>query len=204
MKLNLSHVQIITSNNLDLAVELLKNGKTLVFPTETSYGLGCDATNQTAVDNIFKIKSRPDRRPLLVVVPTVEMAREYLVWDDLLEDLSAKYWPGPLTIVGKAKGGLAQGVISPDNTVAVRVSAHPVVKYLSENLGRPLVATSANISGAGDLYSAKEIEKIFEQNKIAPDAIIDAGDLSQTKPTTIISVGDGKIKILRQGELIIS
>jgi L-threonylcarbamoyladenylate synthase len=197
-------MQIISLNNLEEAVELLKSGQTLVFPTETSYGLGCDAINQTAVDNIFQIKTRTNRKPLLVVVPTVEMARQYLEWNDLLENLAAKYWPGPLTIVGKAKGGLAQGVISPDNTLAVRVSAHTIVKYLSENLNRPLVATSANISGAGDLYSAKEIETIFEQNEIAPDAIIDAGDLPPAKPTTIISVGDGQIKILRQGELIIS
>jgi len=197
-------MQIISLDNLEIAVEVLKQGQTLVFPTETSYGLGCDATNQTAVDNIFQIKSRSERKPLLVVVPNVEMAREYLAWDDLLENLAAKYWPGPLTIVGKAKGGLTQGVISPENTLAVRVSAHPVVKYLSENLGRPLVATSANISGAGDLYSAKEIETIFEQNEIAPGAIIDAGDLALAKPTTIISVGDGQIQILRQGELIIS
>ena len=197
-------MQILSLNNLSEAVEMLKNGKTLVFPTETSYGLGCDATNQSAVDNIFKIKSRSERKPLLVVVPNVEMAREYLEWNDLLESLSVKYWPGPLTVVGKAKGGLAQGVISPENTLAVRVSAHPVVRYLSENLGRPLVATSANISGAGDSYSAGEIIKSFEQNEIAPDAIIDAGNLPPAKPTTIVSLADGLMKILRQGDLIVS
>jgi L-threonylcarbamoyladenylate synthase len=196
-------MQIIFLNNLDQAVELLKNGQTLVFPTETSYGLGCDATNQAAVDKIFQIKSRSERKSLLVVVPNVDMAREYLVWDDILENLAAKYWPGPLTIVGKAKGGLAKGVVSDSNTVAVRVSAHPVVKYLSENLGRPLVATSANISGTGDSYSAGEIIKSFEQNKVAPDAIIDAGNLPPVKPTTIVSLADGLVKILRQGELII-
>jgi len=83
------------------AIKYLKNGKTIIFPTETSYGLGCDATNQEAVDKIFKIKGRRGDKPLLVVVPTVEMAREWLEWTPLVEKLAEKYWPGALTIVSK-------------------------------------------------------------------------------------------------------
>ena len=92
---------ILTEQNLFEAVEYLKAGKTIVFPTETSYGLGCDAANQEAVNKIFKIKGRKSDKPLLVVVPTIEMAKKYLVWNNLLEDLASRYWPGPLTLVGK-------------------------------------------------------------------------------------------------------
>jgi L-threonylcarbamoyladenylate synthase len=145
-------VEIIDQKNLDKAVLALQNGQTIVFPTETSYGLGCDATNQDAVDKIFKIKGRKSDKPLLVVVPDIEMAKKYLVWNDLLEDLASKYWPGPLTVVGEysKKDNLAKGVVATDNTIAVRVTDFPLTKLLSEKLNRPLVATSANLSDAGN------------------------------------------------------
>ena len=189
-------MRTINQNNLSGAIEALQNGQTVVFPTETSYGLGCDATNQEAVDEIFKIKQRKSNKPLLVVVPSIEMAKKYLVWNDLLEDLSKKYWPGPLTVVGEwnKEGKLAMGVVATDNTIAVRVTDFPLTKFLSTELGRPLVATSANLVDAGDVYDSKKIT-------IKPDILIDGGELPQNPPTTIVSVIDNNLQILRQGQI---
>ena len=199
-------MRIIKKNQLDEAMEFLKKGKILVFPTETSYGLGCDATNQSAVDKIFKIKGRKSDKPLLVVVPNIEMAKKYLVWNELLDKLANKYWPGPLTIVGEAQSdcGLAKGVFSSEGTLALRVTNHPTPKFISESLGKPLVATSANIADTGDLYSAEEVAKIFENKENQPDIILDYGELPHAKPTTIASVINNELKILRQGELEIN
>lgn len=94
-------MRILTDCNLAQLVADILNGQTVVFPTETSYGLGCCATNQAAVDRVFKIKGRPSDKPLLVVVPSVEAAKEYLVWNELLEKVADKYWPGGLTVVGE-------------------------------------------------------------------------------------------------------
>ncbi len=221
-------MKIVDQKNLSEAVEALQNGQIIVFPTETSYGLGCDATNQEAVDKIFEIKQRKSDKPLLVVVPNVEMAKKYLVWNDLLEDLANKYWPGPLTVVGEylslratakqshntgsadngiatspRKGvvprndNLAVGVVSADNTIAVRVTNFPLTKLLSEKLNRPLVATSANLADAGDVYDSKKIT-------IKSDILIDGGELPQNPPTTIVSVVDNNLKILRQGQIKIN
>ncbi|MFA5175470.1 MAG: L-threonylcarbamoyladenylate synthase [Patescibacteria group bacterium] len=200
---------LLKKENLDKAVELLKKGKILIFPTETSYGLGCDATNQKAVDKIFKIKGRQTDKPLLVVAPTVELAKKYLEWSDILEKISSKRWPGPITVVGKYKINnskteklkLSDGVAAKDGTVAMRVSDHPVCKFLSEKLGSPLVATSANLSEAGDIYDSADAIKIFENREFKPDAILDYGRVPFCKPTTIVSVIEKKIKILRQGEM---
>ncbi len=219
-------MKIITTKQLSTAVEYLKEGKVIVFPTETSYGLGCDATDQNAVNKIFEIKGRKSDKPLLVVVPTIEMAKKYLLWNDLLEDLASKYWPGALTIVGEylslrgatsdeaipldgsANNGiatsadanrlprndsLAAGVVAANNTIAVRVTNHPIAKFLSEKLDRPVVATSANLADAGDIYDSKKIN-------VKPDILIDGGILPQNPPTTIVSVIDN-LKILRQGQL---
>ncbi|MEK7680481.1 MAG: L-threonylcarbamoyladenylate synthase [Patescibacteria group bacterium] len=192
-------------NLSEIVVELL-NGKIVVFPTETSYGLGCDATNQQAVDKIFKIKERKSDKPLLVVAPTVEMVKKYLVWDDLVERLARAYWPGSLTIVGVVKNdcGLADGVISKDGTLALRVTNHPIPKFLSEKLGKPVVATSANISDAGDSYNAEEIAKVFADKENQPDIILNYGELPRNPSTTIVSVMNNELKILRQGELKIN
>lgn len=184
------------------ALDYLKSGKIVIFPTETSYGLGCDATNQTAVDKIFKIKGRRSDKPLLVVVSSVEMAKEYLEWNDKIENLATKYWPGALTIVGKIKdNNLANGVVSKDSTVAIRVTNAEIPKYLSEQIGNPVVATSANLADQGDSYDSEELIKVYKNQEFFPDAIIAVGVIEKKLPSTIVSVIDNKVKILRQGEV---
>jgi L-threonylcarbamoyladenylate synthase len=192
--------------NLSEIVVELQAGKTLIFPTETSYGLGCDATSQQAVDEIFKIKGRDESKSLLIVVPTIEMAQKYLMWNSTIEKLANKYWPGPLTIVGNYKpdSGLAQGVVAKNNTVAVRVSTYPIVKFLTESLGKAIVATSGNVAGAGDIYNAKNAVAMFSGRANQPDIILDFGQLPKNLPTTILDATGDKINILRQGELKIT
>jgi len=200
-------MQILKSGQLDQAIKILKKGQTLVFPTLTSYGLGCDATNQEAVDKIFEIKQRDKNKPLLMVVPTVLIAKKYLADSELLDNLANKYWPGPLTIIGIAKqnSGLANGVISKNNTMAVRVTNHPVVKELTTQLDKPIVATSANISRTDKVYNGgNKAEEIFSNTNTQPDAILDFGQLVQTLPTTLADISRGEVKILRQGEVILS
>ncbi|MEK7131527.1 MAG: L-threonylcarbamoyladenylate synthase [Patescibacteria group bacterium] len=188
-------MKVIDQKNLTEAVEALENGQTIIFPTETSYGLGGDATNQEAVDKIFKIKGRKSDKPLLVVVPSIEMAREYLVWNKTVEHIANSYWPGALTVVGEwnKKEKLASGIVSANGTIAVRVTNHPVAKFLSEKLGRPVVATSANLADAGDIYDSKKIS-------VKSDILIDGGVLPHNPPTTIVSVVKN-LQILRQGQI---
>ncbi len=194
---------ILNKKKLSKAVDYLQAGKTIVFPTETSYGLGCDATNQAAVDKIFKIKEREKNKPLLVIVSSIEMAKLYLQWNKIIDKLAIKYWPGSLTIVGRPVMNLTDGVISSDNTLAARVTNNPIAKFLSEKLGRPIVATSANISGQSDIYDSAEIKKLYDHKKNIPDCLLDFGIIHKRKPTTIVSVING-IKILRQGEIEIN
>lgn len=184
-----------------MIVDIL-NGQVLVFPTETSYGLGCDATNQASVDRIFKIKGRADDKPLLVVVDSIEAAKKYLVWNEHLEILANKYWPGPLTIVGEYLGGnLAQGVVGKDGTVAVRVTDFSLLKSITSKINRPLVATSANLAGEPSLFDSQAIVDVFKDRENQPDIILDQGLLPQSPATTLVSVVGNNFKILRQGNL---
>ncbi|MFH1947024.1 MAG: L-threonylcarbamoyladenylate synthase [Candidatus Magasanikbacteria bacterium] len=191
-------------NTLEI-VEELKKGKTLVYPTETVYGLGCDATNQSAVDKIFEIKKRQENKSVLVLVPSVAMAMSYVEWNEKLEKISQKYWPGPLTVVMKAKPDcqLAKGVVAEDGTVAFRVTGHPLCSEISEALNRPLVSTSANITFQKSPSDIKGVLEIFGKAEVKPDMVIDAGELPCISPSTIIKIKDGEVVVLRQGELVI-
>ncbi len=198
-------MKIMTECNLAQIVSEILNGKVLVFPTETSYGLGCDAINQESVDKIFKIKGRTDDKPLLIVVDSIESAKKYLRWNEMLEKLAQKYWPGSLTIVGEYIGGnLAKGVVSKDNTTAVRVSDFSFLKSITQKIQKPLVATSANLAGESSLFDPREIVKVFSEKENQPDLILNYGVLPKSEPTTLVSIVGDKIKILRRGTLNIN
>lgn len=214
-------------NNMKIVKEIdkevigsLKAGSVIVYPTETCYGIGGDATNPEVVEKIYKIKQRREEKPFLVVVPDVAMAMEYLEWSPQLDEIASKYWPGALTVVGKMQNAecrmqngeiilkseicnlqLASGVIAPDGTIATRVTAHPVASALARELGRPLISTSANISGREPSYSADEVIKMFENQENQPYILIDVGELPKNPPTTMVRVVDGEVEILRQGQL---
>lgn len=204
-------MQHISPTDFPLLVTKINQGATVIFPTETSYGLGCDATNVAAVNKIFAIKGRDPSKPLLVVVPTIALARCYLVWNETLERLSQKYWPGPLTIVGHYQLpttnykllSLARGVVASDGTVAIRVTADPWLRQLTSALGHPLVATSANQNGQPALYDSASCQDVFSKITSPPEILVDAGTLSPNPATTLVRVVGGKPIVLRQGEIIV-
>ena len=175
--------------NVPSVVEALKAGKTLVYPTETVYGLGCDATNQEAVDRVFQIKQRQKDKAVLVLMSDIAMAQKYAQWNPMLEELAEKYWPGPLTVVAKVidPNMLAKGTIAKDGTAAFRVTSHPVARQMAESLGKPLVSTSANIASMDSPYDIEEVKQMFANAKLQPDIVIDAGVLPDDLPSTIVS-----------------
>src|SRR3989338_5237319 len=126
--------------NIEEVVNALKEGQTLVYPTETCYGLGCDATNQAAVDRVFAIKERQKDKPMLVLMSEVSMCMDYIEWDDVIAKIAEQYWPGPLTVVAWAlpDHGLANGVVSENNTLAFRATAHPLAGELADRLGKQI------------------------------------------------------------------
>ncbi len=191
--------------NISQIVLELQNDKTIIYPTETCYGLGCDATNQQAVDKIFDIKKRDRSKSLLVIVPSMEMLLEYVEWTPMLQKIANKYWPGPLTCVMNLKPGtaIADGVKAQDATLAFRISSHPFSAEVSQQLGVPIVSTSANISMQPSPYDIESIQKMFVDQDAQPDLFIMSGSLPEQTPSTIIKIQKEKAVILRQGEIII-
>ena len=184
-----------TKKSINSAVKILKNGGVVISPTETAYGLITDFTNKIAVNKIFKIKQREKNKLLPIIVSDFKMANEYFNFDKDSLALAKKYWPGPLTLIlNKKEQTKGKGV-------AVRISNNKIVNQLTKKLGRPITATSANISGQDLCYDIFDAIKQFKNNKIKPDIFLNAGILPKNIPSTIIDARNKKIKIIRQGKI---
>ncbi len=180
-------------------MEILKAGGVVVFPTETSYGIGCDATNARAVRKVFAIKGRPDGKGTPLIVESLAVAERWGVFSPTAKKLAKNYWPGALTIVAPLPVGspIAKAVLQ-DKTIALRVSGNAVARALAKGLGRPLVATSANLSGQPPCYSVRAFLRQVPQGV---DACVDVGALPKRKPTTLVKVIGDTMEVLRQGTI---
>lgn len=193
--------------DIDNVVTHLNAGGTLVYPTETCYGLGCDAFNNGAVEKIFKIKERDPGKPVLMLVHDVLVIKKYIDWTPTMEKLAQTYWPGPLTLVVPLTAGehpFARGIMGSDGTIAFRVTSHPLAQELCEQLQKPLVSTSANIAAMGDPYAIENIVEMFRHHDPQPDILLDAGVLPEQKPSTIVRIDGNVLSVLRQGEIFVA
>lgn len=182
------------------AVEVLKAGGTVVYPTDTAYGLAVDATNSKAVEKLYRLKGRDFNKPVHVIMPAKDF--HTVQYGSLAKKLIKKYWPGPLTIVLplKAKGASWQKLSAGTKTLGIRYPDNKIAQSLVESLNKPITTTSANISGKLVCYSIGEVKKQFEKSKIKPDFYINGGKLPKVLPSTIVSLVEG-VKIIRGGPI---
>ncbi len=192
--------QVSTDRNS--AVELLRQGEAVALPTETVYGLAADALNPIAVAKIFEAKGRPRFDPLIIHLPDpgwLEKVADPLEQDRrLVSSLAEKFWPGPFTMVLPKRDIIPEIVTAGLETVAVRISAHPIFSEIVSAFGKPLSAPSANRFGRISPTTAKHV--LDELNGHIP-LIIDAGPTTHGIESTIVAVHDGKIDILRRGPI---
>lgn len=185
------------------ALEALKKGGIIIFPTETSYGMGADPRLPDAVKKIFALKGRDPSKPLLLVASTLEQIKSLVQWSPRAQALADRYWPGALTLVLPLKEGvvLAPGVASAGE-VAIRLSSSPFVRELVDAYGFPIIATSANRSGESPCMSYKTAYEVFSNEDVT---IVDGGDLVPSLPSTIVRVpAEGACEVIRQGAVDIS
>ena len=184
------------------AVELLRRGETVALPTETVYGLAADALNPIAVAKIFEAKERPRFDPLIVHIPNrqwLEKIADVPAGDrQLILKLADKFWPGPFTILLPRREIVPEIVTAGLDTVAVRMSSHPVFAEIICAFGQPLAAPSANRFGR---VSPTTAQHVFDELKGRIPLIIDAGPTEHGIESTIVTVRNGRIGILRRGPI---
>jgi L-threonylcarbamoyladenylate synthase len=195
-------VKTQVSTDRNSAVELLRQGEAVALPTETVYGLAADALNPIAVAKIFEAKGRPRFDPLIIHLPDpgwLEKVADPLKQDrQLVSSLADKFWPGPFTMVLPKRDIIPEIVTAGLETVAVRISAHPIFSEIVSAFGKPLSAPSANRFGRISPTTAKHV--LDELNGHIP-LIIDAGPTTHGIESTIVAVHDSKIDILRRGPI---
>lgn len=184
--------------DLKQALEVLRSGGLILYPTDTIWGIGCDATNEQAVQKVFALKQRTDAKSLLLLVDVVGRIPSYveevpdLAWD--LVAFSSK----PLSIIYDNARNLAKSVVAKDGSVGIRVCQEPFVKALLQQFKKPIVSTSANISG----QTAPAIfENIVEEIKQGVDYIVEyrQGDVEGSESSSIMKLkNDGQIIIIRE------
>ena len=182
------------------AVQLLRKGEVIALPTETVYGLAADALNPVAVAKIFEAKERPRFDPLIVHLPGENWLERVANIDNRsrahIKKLIAQFWPGPLTLVLDRQPIVPEIVTAGLDTVAVRMSSHPVFAEIISAFEKPLAAPSANQFGR---ISPTTAQDVFDELGGRIPLIIDAGPTTHGIESTIIAVHDGKIDILRRG-----
>jgi len=186
-------------SDIEKAVEILKAGGLVAFPTDTVYGIGADAFNKDAVERIFTAKGRDSRKPLQVLIADkndLNLVSEKQ--SDILHRLVERFFPGALTIVVPAKEDFPSWVTCGLDTVGVRMPSNPIALEMIKAFGKPIAATSANISGLPDPKNAQQVLEYLD-GKI--DLILDGGSTPDNVPSTVIDISVDPPKILRQGKL---
>jgi L-threonylcarbamoyladenylate synthase len=189
---------------VDKIVSILKEKKVIVCPTDTVYGIIADATNEEAVKKAFEIKKRPLDKAMPVFVKDIKMAKRIAFISGRKADFLKKIWPGKVTAVLKAKSnsGLVSLLFGDKNTVGLRIPNYKLVSDVMKKMNRPLIGTSANISGKPASTKIREVKKSFKNKNPQPDFIISVGNLPNGLPSTVINLSRKKIKILRKGDYL--
>lgn len=178
-------------------VKVLHEGKVILYPTDTIWGIGCDATNFKSVQKVFKIKRRVESKSLIVLLDSVDVLHNYMakvpdIAYDLIESMDT-----PLTIIYPDANELARNVIASDNSIAIRIVKNEFCKELIKQFGKPIVSTSANLSNEPTPLTYSKISDQIK-NEIDYTVNLYKNSINKIKPSTIIKLGiDGEFEIIR-------
>lgn len=198
VKINDKYEEIIKK-----AAEVILGGGLVIYPSDTVYILAVDPTNQTATNKLLAFKNRWVGKAISVAVTDKKMAEKYVDLSDNAKGIYKNLLPGPFTIVSTGKHKTAKGIEAENGTLGVRIPDNKYIHDLTTELGGPVTATSANLSGRTPHYSIESFLKTLSQKKKNMiDLIVDAGKLRGNKPSTVIDATEPEIKILRRGDLI--
>jgi L-threonylcarbamoyladenylate synthase len=177
------------------AVEMIRGGLVVAYPTDTLYGLAVDPRNAAAVTRLFALKGRAETSALTLIAADLSHVRAAGEMTPDAERLAARWWPGPLTIVVRASGILARETLAGGHTVGIRIPDHAVAIALARDAGFPITATSANRSGEAAASSADAVAAALPD----VDAVVDAGPVRGGAPSTIVDASATPLTLLRPG-----
>ena len=186
-------------NTINIATKKLLAGELVIFPTETVYGLGADATNSEAIKKIYKIKNRPLNNPIISHFKNLEKLNDHVELNEIAIKLANYFWPGPLTLILKKKKSstISPYVSNHNDLIGCRVPNHSIIQDIFQSFDRPIAAPSANISTKLTTTSISHLDKELKKKIF----IINGGNCNLGLESTVINVFTDKPKILRYGSI---
>ena len=188
-----------TIESLPRIAEIIARGGIIAFRTDTFYGLGADPFNRRALQRIKQLKGREAAKPILVVISDIDQIERFIVERSPAFDLLAeRFWPGALTLIGKAAQLVPEEVTADTGTIGIRLPGDDNVRALVRSCGGALTATSANPSGADPARTVEEVESYFGA---AVDLIVDGGAAQADLPSTVVDTAGPEPKLVREGAI---
>lgn len=195
----------LSGNWLVKSIKTLSSGGIVIFPSDTVYGALVDATNKAAVQKLIQFKNRPPGKPISVFVDSLGMLADHAKTDQHQTETLKELLPGPFTVILDSKHKINSLLESEKGTLGLRFPAYEPIIRLVKAFKKPLSATSANMSGHSPHYSITSLLKDFSKSKKdLIDLMIDGGELPRNKPSTIIGLTSSKMRLLRQGDILLS
>ena len=198
-----ANIKDINNINVDDIVSLLKNKSfVMAIPTDTVYALCCNALDKNAVEKIYSLKNRDKDKPISLFIKNIDELSKYIAQDisDSTKELLDKHWPGALTVIFKKKNNAFDYLTSNKDSIGIRIPDDRLLNEILNKIDFPLAQTSCNMSNEKELENADEIYEKFG-DKI--DLIIATEKDLYNKPSTIISIVDDSISIIRQGNIVL-
>jgi L-threonylcarbamoyladenylate synthase len=195
-------IKIEDENLIPKVTKVLSAGGIVIYPTETCYGVGVDATNPNAVEKILKYKRRPEGKAISIGVDSINMADKYVEINNKAKSLYTNFLPGPITIVSKSKGNTDRRLESELGNLGIRIPNYNKLLEIITVFGKPITTTSANSSGKKTPYIIDDIlNNISKKQEQLIDLIIDAGELPKNPPSTVIDTTTDDLAIYRTGQI---
>lgn len=182
------------------AAKFLRDGKIIIYPTDTLYGLGCDARNDAAVEKIFRIKKREKNKPLSVIVKSIDAAGSVAFVSVKTRKVLEKFLPGPYTFILPGVKKISPNALNGRIDVGIRIPDNQVIQRIVTEFDGPIITTSVNISGSEALRDPFQMAEIFSRKREAPHLLLDAGKNENSEPSTIIDLTRSHPQILRSGK----
>jgi L-threonylcarbamoyladenylate synthase len=187
----------LTTESLPRIASSIAEGGVIAFLTDTFYGLGADPCNRKAVQTIKQLKGREDHKPILIVISDLDQLSRFVADPSRIFQMLAKtFWPGPLTLIGKAMPGVCDEITAATKTVGVRLPQDETVRALVRACGGALTATSANPSDQNPAKTAAEVSNYFKEGLAL---IVDGGAATIDEPSTVVDVRDDEPRLIREG-----
>lgn len=178
------------------AIEVLRQGGLIAYPTDTYFAIGCDAGNKKAINRLYDLKGRDKRKPLSILCPDLSEVAQYARVSNFAYRTLKQLTPGPFTFVLPATRAVNDLLMTKHKQVGIRVPDAPLARMLSEELGSPLVTTSATAPDGEVLLDARDIKDVLGHSL---DLVLDGG-VRQLEPSTVVSLIDDELEVLRQGK----